>query len=344
MMSEPLLDVRDLHIEFRGYEGVARVIDGVSLHVARGETVGLVGETGCGKSVTARAVMGLLPGTAYITKGEILFKGQNLLDLDPQTMQTQVRGRGISMIFQDPMSSLNPVFTIGEQLSDVIRWQGVHRVSPLDYLRRALDRKERRRIEAQVVEMLDKVRIPTPREMLNRYPIQLSGGMRQRVLIALALINHPELIIADEPGTALDVSIQDQILNLIRDLVASEGISVLYITHDLGVARSLCDRIYVMYAGQVAETAPADSLFREQYHPYTQGLLDSIPRLTGRLGEGIEGRIPDYRSPIQGCRFYDRCPQRMPHCKDVRPQLIEMGRDHFVACHLYYDDPAGGAS
>ncbi|NOZ28070.1 MAG: ABC transporter ATP-binding protein [Chloroflexi bacterium] len=343
-MAEFLLDVRDLHVEFGGYEGLARVIDGVSLYVRRGETVGLVGETGCGKSVTARAVMGLLPGTARITQGEILFKGQNLLDLDPQAMQTQVRGRGISMIFQDPMSSLNPVFTIGEQLSDVIRWQGVSRVGLLHYLRRSLDREERRRIEDRVVEMLDKVRIPTPREMLNRYPVQLSGGMRQRVLIALALINRPELVIADEPGTALDVSIQDQILALIRDLVASEGISVLYITHDLGVARSLCDRIYVMYAGQVAETAPAESLFREQYHPYTRGLLDSIPRLTGRLGEGIEGRIPDYRSPLRGCRFYDRCPRRMPHCQDVRPEPIEMAPEHFVACHLYSDDSAGGAS
>ncbi len=341
-MDEPLLEVRDLHIEFRGYEGIARVIDGVSLSVARGETVGLVGETGCGKSVTARAVMGLLPGTAYVTRGEILFKGRNLLALDPQTMQTEVRGRGISMIFQDPMSSLNPVFTIGEQLCDVVRWQGVPRVGILHYLRRMLDRRERRRIEEQVVEMLDKVRIPTPREMLNRYPVQLSGGMRQRVLIALALINRPELVIADEPGTALDVSIQDQILNLIRDLVASEGISVLYITHDLGVARSLCHRIYVMYAGQVVETAPADSLFRRQFHPYTQGLLDSIPRLTGRLGEGIEGRIPDYRSAPSGCRFYDRCPQRLAHCRDIRPEPVEMAPGHFVACHLYPGESTGG--
>ncbi|GAB4568198.1 MAG: ABC transporter ATP-binding protein [Anaerolineae bacterium] len=332
---EPLLQVKDLHMTFHSYEGAAHVLDGVSLHVNPGEKVGLVGETGCGKSVTARAVLRLLPATARITRGQILFKGRDLLSLSEEEMQAEIRGQGISMIFQDPMSALNPVFTIGQQLTDVVRWHGTRRVGILDYLRRALNRREARRIEDRVVDMLEKVRIPTPREMLNRYPVQLSGGMRQRVLIALALINQPDLVIADEPGTALDVSIQDQILELIRDLVAREGISILYITHDLGVARSLCDRIYVMYAGQVAEVAPADSLFRHQFHPYTQGLLDAIPRLTGRLGEGIEGRIPDYRQAPPGCRFVERCPRRLPHCAEVRPQPVEMAPGHFVACHLY---------
>jgi len=321
---EPLLEVQDLAIEFHLFEGRARVINGVDLVIGRGESVALVGETGCGKSITARAILGLLPPNARVTAGRIVFAGRTLLGLREEELR-QIRGRRIAMIFQDPSTALNPVFTVGEQLLDVLRYRDG--TAPARRLREAA--------RARCLEMLRLVRIPDPEGTLLRYPAELSGGMRQRVLIALALIQEPELVIADEPGTALDVSIQDQILQELRELVRTRGVSMLYITHNLGVARMVSDRIYVMYAGEIVEAAATRDLFARQLHPYSQGLLAAIPRLTGTIGEGIEGRIPDYVAPPPACRFEPRCPFRMPVCREVRPRLVQVAPGRRVACHLY---------
>ncbi|MDR7484572.1 MAG: ABC transporter ATP-binding protein [Armatimonadota bacterium] len=323
--TEPLLAVSDLAIHFRTYEGRARVINGVTLDVGRGESVALVGETGCGKSVTAKAILGLLPANAEVVSGRIVFKGQDLLRLSEDELR-RVRGRQIAMIFQDPSTALNPVFTVGRQLADIVMWQGADRVGW---------RRPDQAVWRRCVEVLRMVRVPDPEGMLARYPIELSGGMRQRVLIALALIGRPELLIADELGTALDVSIQDQILLELRELVRTEGLSVLYITHNLGVARLVSDRIYVMYGGEIAEVAATREMFRRQFHPYAQGLLAAVPRLTGTMGTGIEGRIPDYVAPPPACRFAPRCTFRMAVCDRLRPHLAEVEPGRRVACHLY---------
>lgn len=328
---ESILDVRRLTIHFHTFEGRARVINGVDLTVGRGESVALVGETGCGKSMTARAILGLLPSNAEVVCGEIWFKGRNLLTLAEREWRT-IRGNQIAMIFQDPSTALNPVFAVGEQLLDVLIWQ--HRQD-----RSRPSGSDLQAYRKRCLEVLRLVRIPDPEATMARYPIELSGGMRQRVLIALALIKEPELLIADELGTALDVSIQDQILEELRDLVRRQGTSVLYITHNLGVARMVSDRVYVMYAGEIAEVAPTRTMFERQLHPYAQGLLAAIPRLSGTIGEGIEGRIPDYVAPPPGCRFEPRCPHRMAVCRQVRPSLLDVEPERRVACHLYGEQP-----
>lgn len=324
--KDPLLVVEDLAIHFHLYEGHARVINGVILTIHRGESVALVGETGCGKSVTAKAILGLLPPNAEIVSGRILFQGRDLLRLQEDDLR-QIRGRKIAMIFQDPGTALNPVFTVGEQLMDVASWQGAHRAPLL--------RRRNGELRQRCLQTLQLVRIPDPESTFRRYPIELSGGMRQRVLIALALLGDPDLLIADELGTALDVSIQDQILEELRDLVHTRGLAVLYITHNLGVARLVSDRIYVMYGGEIAEVAATAAMFSRQLHPYSQGLLAAVPRLTGSIGEGIEGRIPDYIDPPPACRFAPRCPFRMAICTQQRPLLAEAEPDRLVACHLY---------
>ena len=324
--KEPLLAVEDLAIHFHLYEGRARVINGVALTIQRGESVALVGETGCGKSITAKAILGLLPPNAEIVSGRILFQSRDLLRL-PEDELRQIRGRKIAMIFQDPGTALNPVFSVGEQLMDVALWQGAHRAPLL--------RRRNGELRQRCLDMLRLVRIPDPQGTFRRYPIELSGGMRQRVLIALALLGDPDLLIADELGTALDVSIQDQILQELRDLVHTRGLAVLYITHNLGVARLVSDRTYVMYGGEIAEVAPTGAMFSRQLHPYSQGLLAAIPRLTGSIGKGIEGRIPDYIDPPPACRFAPRCPFRMTICDQQRPRLAEAEPGQLVACHLY---------
>jgi peptide/nickel transport system ATP-binding protein len=324
--NQPLLSIEDLVIHFHLYEGRARVINGVNLSLQRGESVALVGETGCGKSVTAKAVLGLLPGNAEVVSGRIIFEGRDLLRLAAGDFQG-IRGRKIAVIFQDPTTALNPVFTVGDQLLDVAAWQGTRRAALLG--RRDGGRRQR------CLDMLRLVRIPDPEGTFRRYPVELSGGMRQRVLIALALLGGPDLLIADELGTALDVSIQDQILQELRDLVRTRGLSVLYITHNLGVARLVSDRIYVMYGGEIAEVAPTGAMFSRQLHPYSQGLLAAVPRLTGTIGEGIGGRIPDYITPPPACRFAPRCPARMEICDRQRPLLAAAEPDRLVACHLY---------
>lgn len=319
MAAAPLLEIRDLHVEFTGYRGTAHVLNGVNLTVARGEKVGLVGETGCGKSLTVRAALGLLRPPRARVRGEIWFAGRNLLALPAGELQ-QIRGRRLAMIFQDPMASLNPVFTVGDQLLDVMARSG---------------RSTAAAAWNRAAAILKEVALPDPERIMRAYPVQLSGGMRQRVLIAMALVNEPDLIIADEPGTALDVTIQEQMLQLMRALVDAKGISVLLITHNLGVVRETTDRVYVMYAGAIAETAPTAELFRAPRHPYTQGLLASVPKLTGEgVPRGIDGMIPDYRSPPPGCRFAPRCPFAEARCRQA-PPWVRVGAEHHVACVLY---------
>lgn len=330
-----MLDVTDLRIYFDVFEGEARVLNGVNLHIGEGETVALVGETGCGKSVTIKAILRILPiPPARIVSGRILYKGQDLLAMREQELHA-LRGREIALIPQEPMSSLNPVFTIEEQFTELIRWQGRYRVSWVDRLAKSFDGAGKRAARQRALDLLEKMNIPDPPRVMRSYVVELSGGMSQRVLIAMALAGTPSLLIADEPGTALDVTTQEQILQLLKERVEKEKLAVVYITHNLGVAREMTERIYVMYAGEIVEQAPTQELFRAPRHPYTQGLLASIPKLTGGEVLGIEGRIPDYVGPPPGCRFHPRCERAMAQCEEVRPELIPIGPDHMVACHLY---------
>ncbi len=267
MRKEPILSIEDLHVWFRVYGGLAKVLDGVFLNVFPGERVGLVGESGCGKTTSMKTVLRVLPRQAVIPKGRVLFQGRDVLKMNNHELKS-LRGQKISMIFQDPTAALNPVFTIGEQLKDVIRYSG-------------LVKKDGPTPEEIAIRALRDCAMPDPERIMKNYPFQLSGGMRQRVCIAMALATANTLLIADEPTTNLDVTIQDQVLNLIRKLVKEKGTSLILITHSLGVAREMTDRIYVMYAGRMVETAKTDNIFENPYHPYTQGLLDSIPKLTG---------------------------------------------------------------
>ena len=287
-----------------------------------------MGETGCGKTTTMKAILRILPmPPARITDGEIFFKGQNLLKMRDGELR-EVRGSGISMIFQDPTAALNPVFTIGQQLIPVIR-----HASP------ANRRLSRRDIRQKAIAPLKEVALADPERLLDSYPIQLSGGMRQRVCIGMALATDPELLIADEPGTSLDVTIQDQVLRLLHDLVERKGTSVILITHTLGVVRQMTDRVYVMYAGNMVEVAPTPKLFANPLHPYTQGLMEAVPRLTGGgITAGIPGRIPSYLNPPSGCRFHTRCPHAMDICRREKPLFYKTDEDHEVACFLYAPD------
>ena len=319
----PLLEIRGLELEYKAYGGALKVLNGVELHVHPGEKVGLVGETGCGKTSTVKAVLRVLPmPPAQIRGGSIRFKGQDVLKMSQRALR-QVRGRGIAMIFQDPTAALNPVFTIGEQLGAVIRSQSDERLS-------------RRQVRAAAVEALRDVALADPARLLEAYPIQLSGGMRQRVCIAMALATKPELLIADEPGTALDVTIQDQVLRLLHNLVEERNTSVILISHSLGIVRQLTDRVYVMYAGSIVESAPTRTLFTHPGHPYTQRLMEVVPRLSGGgIAPGIPGRIPNYLDPPTGCRFHPRCPHVMEICRQRKPPAYTLEEGHQVACFLY---------
>lgn len=329
---EPLLRIHDLHVEFTGFRGTTHILNGVNLEVRRGEKVGLVGETGCGKSLTVKAVLGLLRGPHVRVRGEIWFGGRNVM-ADSGRALRDLRGRRIAMIFQDPMASLNPVFTVGDQLLEVIRRGPV----PDEAQARG---QSAGAAKERALAILHEVALPDPERIMRTYPIQLSGGMRQRVLIAMALVNQPDLIIADEPGTALDVTIQEQILRLMRSLVEAKGISVLLITHNLGVVRETTDRVYVMYAGSIAEEGRTRDIFRDPKHPYTQGLLASVPKLTGEgVPRGIDGMIPDYAAPPPGCRFAPRCAFAQARCQSP-PPWVTVGEGHHVACVLYDPEPA----
>ena len=330
-----MLDVTDLKVFFDVFEGQAKVLNGVNLHVGEGDTVALVGETGCGKSVTVRTILRMLPiPPARIVSGSISYKGQDLLSV-PEAELYNYRGKEIALIPQEPMTSLNPVFSIEQQFTDLILWQGYHRAGMARRLVRSFDRTGQAAAREKALDLLARMQIPDPPRVMKSYPLELSGGMRQRVLIAMSLAGNPSLLMADEPGTALDVTTQEQILQLMRERVLTEKMAVLYITHNLGVAREMTERIYVMYAGEVAEEAATRELFRSPRHPYTQGLLASIPKLTGGTVEGIDGLIPDYVAPPPACRFEPRCPHAMPECAQTSPPLFEVEPDHRVACYLY---------
>jgi peptide/nickel transport system ATP-binding protein len=325
MSRTPLLEIKDLSVHFKVYGGILKVLDSVNFHVNTGEKVGLVGETGCGKTTTMKAILRILPmPPAQIPGGEILFKGKDILKMRSHQLQA-VRGKGISMIFQDPTAALNPVFTIGQQLIPVIQ-----RALPSH---RGLSKRE---IRQKAIAPLKEVALADPERLLDSYPIQLSGGMRQRVCIGMALATNPELLIADEPGTSLDVTIQDQVLRLLHNLVEKKQTSVILITHTLGVVRETTDRVYVMYAGNMVEMAPTQQLFSTPLHPYTQGLMAAVPKLTGGgIATGIPGRIPSYLHPPSGCRFHTRCPHVMDICRRQKPTYFKVAGDHEVACFLY---------
>ena len=325
MTGPPLLAIDDLTVEFDTFDGVYKALDGVSFSLARGESLGIVGETGCGKSVTAKSILGLVPSPPGRTRtGRILFEGENLLE-DAADRVRDIRGTDIAMIFQDPMTYLNPVFTVGQQLVDVIRAQQRHRP--------ARERMSRAETRALAIDMLDRVHLPNPERQFHAYPHQLSGGMRQRVLIAQALSGRPKVLVADEPTTALDVTIQAQILSLIKELIESFRLSVILISHDLGVVATVCDRIVVMYAGQVVEDASVAEIFDNPLHPYTRGLLAAVPHpgLPVSSLSGIAGTLPNLLDPPAGCRFQARCPLATDSCLR-KPPLEAVGPAHSVAC------------
>lgn len=316
--GRPLLDVRHLVTEIQSRRRRLRAVDDVSFQVRRGEILGLVGESGCGKSMTALSLMRLLPPAASVARGEILFEGQNLLKLGPGEMR-RIRGHHISMVFQEPMTALDPAFTIGSQITEVIH---------------AHARVGEDEARARAIAMLDRLGIPNAAQRLDSYPHQFSGGMRQRVMLALALVMEPKLLIADEPTTALDVTIQAQILDLIADLRREMGLSVVLITHNLGVIHEVADRVAVMYAGEIVEVGPVDQIFRDPQHPYTQGLLKSMPYLHERRPSlyVIPGRVPDLWAMPRACRFAARCPNRIETCTTTHPDLREADRDHELRC------------
>jgi peptide/nickel transport system ATP-binding protein len=330
---EPILDISDLRTWFFTRDGVVRAVDGVSFHVIPGETLAIVGESGCGKSVTALSILRLIPSPpGRIVSGEIRFAGRDLLGLSEAEMR-QVRGNEISMIFQEPMTSLNPVLTIGRQIAETLTLhQGLGHKAALD----------------KAIDMLRLVHIPEARRRIGEYPHQLSGGMRQRVMIAMALACNPKLLIADEPTTALDVTIQAQILDLMRELKQKIDAAIVLITHDLGVVAEMAQRVVVMYAGRKAEEAPVSRLFRRPLHPYTKGLLASVPRLGAsldherapRLAE-IAGTVPSLREPIPGCPFETRCAFATDICRREMPAFDEKEPGHFAAC-FHSDRVAAG--
>lgn len=319
-----LFSIRDFSLEFETFDGVYKAIDSVSLDLAPGEALGLVGETGCGKSVLTRAAFGLVPSPpARITGGSVLFEGKEILGLSERE-QRAMRGRDVAMIFQDPMTFLNPVFKIGTQLVDAIRAQ------------KGYGRAEAKEL---ALTMLDKVQLPNPARQFDSYPYQLSGGMRQRVLIAMALAAEPKLLIADEPTTALDVTIQAQILDLMHHLIEEMGISMIMISHDLGVVAQVCSRVAVMYAGQIVEDAPVSRIFSDPRHPYTQGLLAAVPhpmRPADHLSS-IRGSLPNLYQPPLGCRFAERCAHASEICKAGKVKPRQLDETHFVTCTLVED-------
>jgi oligopeptide/dipeptide ABC transporter ATP-binding protein len=317
-----LIQVKNLRTSFFTPEGEVRAIDGVSFEIAEGKTLGLVGESGCGKSVTSLSIMRLIaspPGK--IVGGEILYRGRDLLKLNNEEMR-KIRGNAISMIFQEPMTSLNPVFTVGNQIGEAIR------------LHQGLGKKETR---AKTIEMLRLVKIADPESRADNYPHQMSGGMRQRVMIAMALSCNPSLLIADEPTTALDVTIQAQILELIKELQHKFGMALLLITHDLGVVAERADQVAIMYAGKIVERASAEAIFARPFHPYTVGLLASLPGTGGKKKkrlDAIPGVVPSPLRLPSGCRFRDRCPNAQAICAETEPELVELEKGHMVACYF----------
>jgi peptide/nickel transport system ATP-binding protein len=319
MTAAPLIEIQGLRVVFHGDDGrVTHAVDRVDLSVAKGATLGLVGESGCGKSVTSLAIMGLLPKRSAEVDGAIHFDGFDLLAVPDQTLR-DLRGNRLAMIFQEPMTSLNPSFTVGEQIIEtILRHRG----------------GMRREARARAIELLRRVHIPSPERRIDEYPHKLSGGMRQRVMIAMALACDPMLLIADEPTTALDVTLQAQILDLMRELKAASGAAIILITHDLGVVAEVCDEVAVMYAGEIVERATVDQLFTQPQHPYTVGLLGSIPRLDRQATHlaTIEGMVPNMTTPPPGCRFAPRCPFVSEPCVAAPPPFASVTPGHWSRC------------
>jgi peptide/nickel transport system ATP-binding protein len=319
-MMKPVLDIEDLKIRFKKDDMFINAVDGVHFDIREGETLGLVGESGSGKSVTSLAVMGLLPPNGQMTDGQILYKGKEL-PVNSERQMEKIRGREISMIFQDPMTSLNPVLTIGEQLKEVI------------HIHEGGTKKE---VQQRAIELLNLVKIPDAERRMSEYSHQMSGGIRQRIMIAIALAGNPSLLIADEPTTALDVTVQAQVLALIKDLQKKMNMAVLLISHDLGVVAQVADKVAIMYAGQIVEYQETKELFRTPKHPYTKGLLETIPKADQSKTEltEIKGMVPDLSQKFTGCRFEPRCPQALPECQQVQPELEEI-REAKVRCLLH---------
>ncbi|MBN2050678.1 MAG: ABC transporter ATP-binding protein [Spirochaetales bacterium] len=319
-MAEAFLAIHDLETRFSTYEGTARVLDKINLTMERSEFLGIVGETGCGKSVMGYSVMNILPRNGYVASGEVVLQGENLTVLSEREM-TKVRGTKVSMIFQHPQASLNPVFSLGVQITDMLRNK---------------TRCSKGEAKRQGLALFSTVGLPDPEYLFSKYPHELSGGMQQRVMIAMALSCSPGLLIADEPTTALDVTIQAQILTLMKRLRDETGMAVMLITHSMGVVAKTCEKLAVLYAGQVAETGSIREVFREPLHPYTRGLLGSIPSLeqAERL-VSIPGSICSLIDPPEGCRFHPRCPEAMEICGARRPPVTRVSSDHTVCCHLY---------
>ena len=341
-----LLDVRDLAVNYHSERGIVRALDGVSLQIGKGEVVGLVGESGCGKSTLARAILGVLAApAAEIGAGTISFAGENLLTLESAEIARRIRGRRITFIPQDPYGSLNPLFTVGQQMVDLMHWKSPLVVpagrSAWPAVLSRYPAKRRVADRAAVLDMLEAVQIPNPEQALGKLPHELSGGQRQRIVIAMALLPQPELIIADEPTTALDVTIQAQILRLLHREVKRRQVSVLFTTHDLGTAWEICDRIVVMYAGQDVEAAPTPAFFAAPRHPYTSKLLESLPRADG-VAQDIPGEIPSLIAAPPGCRFHPRCSFATAECALTRPPVS--GGAHMVRCYHPLEDPAGVAA
>ena len=321
MSDDALLKIEDLRTYFKMEGGLARAVDGVSYEIRPGRTLAVVGESGSGKSVTALSILRLIPSPPGVhAGGHIFFEGRDLTTLSESELQ-DIRGNKIAMIFQEPMTSLNPVFTVGDQIGESLR------------LHKGMTRAQARE---HAIQMLKEVKIPSPEARVDEHPHQLSGGMRQRVMIAMALACNPKLLIADEPTTALDVTVQAQILDLMRELQARNGTAILFITHDLGVVAEMADDVVVMYAGKVVERADVQTLFDTPTHPYTQGLFRSMPALDGQRGPliPIEGSVPSPLDFPSGCRFRNRCPQAVTRCAESEPALLEHGAGHVVACHV----------
>ena len=323
-----ILQVRDLKVEFDTYGGIVKAVRGVNFDVERGKTMAIVGESGCGKSVTVQSLMGLIPQPpGRITHGSVMFEGREMIGVSVKEMN-KIRGKGIGMIFQDPMTSLNPTMTVGRQISETIRYHDD--ISAEDANKRA-------------IELLDQVQIPEAKARVDQYPFQFSGGMRQRVMIAMAIACNPTLLIADEPTTALDVTVQAQILKVLRDLQKARNMSIILITHDLGVVAQMAEQVAVMYAGQIVERGSVDQIFYQSAHPYTLGLRQAMPDSAG-LGETakrrllpIDGAPPDLFAPPVGCAYFDRCPYAMKGCEFANPTLFEVEDKHQSRCWLHHE-------
>ena len=321
-----MLEVKELVVHFETDRGMVEAIDGASLSILEGEVVGLVGESGCGKTTMARAILNVIPSPPGIIRGgTVIFRDREILTMDEEECNANIRGKAITLIPQDPFSSFNPLFTIGTQMWDIAGSK--YENNGHSDAKKILGKK--------ILEMLNLVQLPTPESLLRKYPHELSGGQRQRIMIAVALLLNPSLVIADEPTTALDVTIQAQILSLLRQLVDKQRASVLYITHDLAVASRISDRIVVMYAGQEVESAPTRRFFASPAHPYARKLLECLPNPQGVIMD-IPGRVPTLIDPPEGCRFHPRCDRAVERCHEERPSQVEIGTDHWVRCYRPY--------